>query len=91
LKSDASAKIRALLTRVVKRLVDNPDQVRLAGRDGNRSLLIEVSTAKEDLGMLIGKQGVNIGAIRTLARSAAGKHGMRVFVDVKEPDRAGNV
>jgi uncharacterized protein len=90
MNSDVNAKLKALLTRVVKRLVDNPDQVRLSGKDGDNSLIIEVSTAQEDVGMVIGRQGMNINAVRTLVRSAAGKYGKRVYVEIKEPDRVGS-
>jgi predicted RNA-binding protein YlqC (UPF0109 family) len=91
LKSDVGANLKELLKQVVKRLVDNPDQVELSEKEGSMSLVIEVSTAKEDVGKLIGRHGANIGAVRTLVASAAGKHGKRVYVEVKEPERIGRV
>jgi predicted RNA-binding protein YlqC (UPF0109 family) len=89
-KSDVGANFQELVVRVVKRLVDNPDQVELSEKEGDSTLVFVVSTAKEDVGKLIGRHGVNISAVRTLVASAAGKYGKRVFVEVKEPDLAGD-
>lgn len=91
MNSKMSKELQELLARVVKRLVDNPDEVELSEKEGSASLVIEVSTAEEDVGKLIGRQGANIGAVRTLIRSAAGKYRKRVYVEVKEPERIGNV
>ena len=88
-KADAGANFQELVVRVVKRLVDNPEQVALSEKEGATSLVIEVSTAKEDVGKVIGRKGANITAVRTLVNSAAGNYGKRVIVEVKEPELVG--
>ena len=85
MKSDLSNNLQEMLGRVVKRLVDNPDEVELSEKEGSNSLVIVVSTAKEDVGKVIGSKGRNITAVRTLASSVAGKHGKSVYVEIKEP------
>jgi uncharacterized protein len=47
-------------------MVDNPDQVRVHGVEGERSLVIELSVAKDDLGKIIGKHGRTIAALRIM-------------------------
>jgi predicted RNA-binding protein YlqC (UPF0109 family) len=91
LNQNLNTALQELLVRVVGRLVDYPDQVELSEKEGDTTLVFVVSTAKEDVGKLIGRQGANIGAVRTLISSAAGKHGKRAFVEIKEPERFGNV
>ena len=90
-KADVGANFQELVVRVVKRLVDNPDQVELSEREAASSVVIEVSTAKEDVGKVIGRKGADITAVRTLVNSAAGKYGKRVIVEVKDPDLVGSV
>jgi predicted RNA-binding protein YlqC (UPF0109 family) len=77
-------RLRELLTRIVKGLVDNPDQVEISANTGATTLVFEIAVFKQDMGKIIGKRGNTIGAIRTIMMSAAGKIGKRVYVEVKE-------
>jgi predicted RNA-binding protein YlqC (UPF0109 family) len=76
--------MKELLTRITKRLVDNPDQVSVSEIDGPTTMIFELSVDKEDVGQVIGKRGYMVGAIRTIMMSAAGKIGKRVYVEVRE-------
>jgi predicted RNA-binding protein YlqC (UPF0109 family) len=81
---DSSDGIKDLLTSITQRLVDHPDQVSVLEQVGPTTMIFELSVDKEDVGQVIGKRGHTVGAIRTIMMSAAGKHGKRVYVEVKE-------
>jgi predicted RNA-binding protein YlqC (UPF0109 family) len=82
--AEMTDRLRELLTRIVKGLVDNPDQVEISANTGATTLVFEIAVIKQDMGKIIGKRGNTIGAIRTIMMSAAGKIGKRVYVEVKE-------
>jgi uncharacterized protein len=54
-------------------LVDNPEQVSINEVDDGNTVLYELTVAKSDIGKIIGKQGKNITAIRTILNAIAGK------------------
>ena len=82
--TEMTDRLRELLTMIVKRLVDNPDQVQISEQIGASTLVFEIDVVKQDLGKIIGKKGQTIGSIRTIMMSAAGKSGKRVYIEVKE-------
>jgi uncharacterized protein len=47
-------------------------------------MIFELSVDKQDVEQIIGKRGNTVRAIRTIMMSASGKHGKRVWVEVKE-------
>jgi predicted RNA-binding protein YlqC (UPF0109 family) len=49
--------MKELIEYIAKALVDNPDQVRVSEILGEKTSVIELAVAKEDLGKVIGKQG----------------------------------
>lgn len=59
-----------LIEYIVKALVDHPEQVKISEKvseiEGEKTSVIELSVAKEDLGRVIGKQGRTVEAIRTI-------------------------
>lgn len=65
--------MKELIEYIAKALVDNPDQVRVAEIQGERTSVIELSVAKEDLGKVIGKQGRTAKAMRTILGAASTK------------------
>ena len=73
--------MRKLVEILAKSLVDNPDQVEVREVPGDRSVLIEVRVASEDMGKVIGKQGRIAKAIRTVVKSAAVRENKRVTVE----------
>ena len=58
---------------IAKSLVDQPDVVKVTEVEGERTSVIELSVAKEDMGMIIGKQGRTATAMRTLLNAASMK------------------
>ncbi len=74
--------MKELLMRIVKQLVDNPEEVKVKEVKGEQNIILELSTAKEDIGKVIGKQGRTIKALRTLLNAASVKTGHRVTLEV---------
>jgi len=74
--------LKELVIRVVKQLVDNPEKVKVKEVKGEQNIILELSTAKEDIGKVIGKQGRTIKALRTLLNAASVKLGHRVTLEV---------
>ena len=74
--------MKELVEIMAKALVDHPDQVRIAEIAGRDTLVIELKTAKEDLGKIIGKQGRNAQAMRTILNAAGRKLNKRVVLEI---------
>lgn len=77
----------AWLTEIVRELVDDPEAVRVTATRSESSVLVSVRVADGDLGKLIGRQGKNVGALRTLLSAAARKYHARAMLEVVEPGR----
>ena len=74
--------MKELVEVIIKALVDNPDGVTVTERQDGRTTVLEVRVADGDMGKVIGKQGRIAKAIRTVARAAANKAGMKVAVEI---------
>ncbi len=74
--------MKELVEYIARALVDNPDQVQVIEVDGEKSNLIELRVAPEDMGKVIGKQGKIAQSIRTLTKTTAAKEGKRVTVEI---------
>ena len=55
-----------LIECIAKALVYHPEQVKVSEIERERTSVIELSVAKEDLGRVIGKQGRTATAMRTI-------------------------
>ena len=71
----------AVLTHVVRSIVDDPDAVAVEESEGRNRLRLEVKVGQGDLGRVIGRRGRTAQSIRTLVRAAAVKDGKDVDVD----------
>ena len=76
--------MKELVELIAKALVDHPDQVRLPRGDSERSNVIELHVAQEDMGKVIGKQGRIARAIRTVVKSAATRDDQKVIVEIMQ-------
>jgi len=65
--------MKELIDYIAKALVDNPEQVEVSEVEGNRTSVLELKVAKEDLGKVIGKQGRTARAMRTILSAASAK------------------
>jgi len=73
------------LEHLVRGIVDNPDDVRVASRATRRGDLLEVRVHPDDLGRVIGRGGRTARALRTVVGALAGEEQVRV--DVVDVDR----
>jgi hypothetical protein len=76
--------MKELIEHIAKSLVDYPDQVRVSEVEGERTSVIELSVAKEDLGKVIGKQGRTAKALRTILTAASTKLKKRSVLEILE-------
>jgi predicted RNA-binding protein YlqC (UPF0109 family) len=71
----------AVLTHVVRSIVDNPDAVRVEGTNARNRIRLEVQVGPGDLGRVIGRRGRTAQSIRSVVRAAATRDGVDVDVD----------
>lgn len=71
----------AVLTHIVRSIVDEPGAVRVDGLEGSRRVKLEVRVGDGDLGRVIGRRGRTAQSIRTVVRAAATRDGVEVDVD----------
>jgi len=76
--------VKELIEVMAKALVDHPDQVHVSEVSGQQTSVIELRTAKEDLGKIIGKQGRNVQAMRTILHAASTKLKKRAVLEIIE-------
>lgn len=74
--------MKELVEYIAKALVDYPEQVDVTQVEGERSLILELRVAPEDMGKVIGKQGRIAKALRTVVNAAAIKENKRVMVEI---------
>lgn len=74
--------MKELLESIARSLVDNPDDVSVREVEGERSLILELRVAEDDMGKVIGKQGRIAKAIRTVMKAAAMRNNKRVVVEI---------
>lgn len=71
----------AVLTHIVKSLVDDPDAVTVDVDDSGRRLTLNVRVGEGELGRVIGRRGRTAASIRTVARAAASKDDVDVDIE----------
>lgn len=76
--------MKDLIEYIAKALVDNPEQVKVTEIEGERTSVIELAVAKEDLGKIIGKQGRTARALRTILTAASTKLKKRSVLEIIE-------
>ena len=75
---------KELIEYIAKALVDHPEQVKVSEIEGERTSVIKLSVAKEDLGKVIGKQGRTVTAIRIILGDVSAKLKRHSVLDIIE-------
>lgn len=83
-QAEGIAQIRDYIEMSLKMLVDDESQVKVTVRQGEQTVVYHISAAQNDLGKVIGKQGRNITALRTLLNAYVVKHKLRAVIDLAE-------
>ncbi len=76
--------MKELIDVIAKALVDFPDQVNIQEIEGEKTTVLELRVAKEDLGKVIGKQGKTARAMRTILNANATKLKKRAVLEIIE-------
>jgi predicted RNA-binding protein YlqC (UPF0109 family) len=76
--------MKELIEVIAKALVDFPDQVDIQEVEGEKTTVLELRVAKEDLGKVIGKQGKTARAMRTILNANATKLKKRAVLEIIE-------
>jgi predicted RNA-binding protein YlqC (UPF0109 family) len=79
--------MEAFLEYVVKGLVQNPDDVTITPVQRNGMTVYELRMNEEDVGRIIGRQGMTINAIRALLLAGSAKQGLRCALEIVEEKR----
>ena len=73
-----------LLEYLARRLVDDPDSVRVEQVEEDDACVLRLYVAPDDRGKVIGRNGRVVRALRTIVRAAGGGQGRRVLLEVVE-------
>ena len=69
--------MKDVLIDVVKSIVDKPDEVSIDVTESENTQIYELHIGDGDIGKVIGRQGKNISAIRTLLSAATAREGAK--------------
>jgi uncharacterized protein len=69
---------------LARRLVDDPDAVRVEEVEREGALVIQLYVAQDDIGKVIGRQGRLARALRTIVRASAAQRDRRVLLEIVE-------
>ena len=76
--------LKELIYGIAKALVDRPELVQVNVVEGEKTTVIELRVAREDLGKVIGREGRTARAIRTILNAAATKLRRRAVLEILE-------
>ncbi|HXR08194.1 MAG TPA: KH domain-containing protein [Candidatus Acidoferrum sp.] len=76
--------MQAFLEYVVKGLVDHPDEATVTPVVKDALTIYEVRMHPDDVGKVIGRQGITINAIRSLLLAGSAKKGLRCTMEIVE-------
>jgi hypothetical protein len=76
--------MKEILETMARALVDQPELVSVTEIGGVHASIFELSVAKDDVGKIIGKQGKNADALRTLLKAAAAKMKKRAVLEIMD-------
>jgi predicted RNA-binding protein YlqC (UPF0109 family) len=71
-----------LIEYIAKSLVGEPDQVTVNLIEGEKSTILELRVAADDIGKVIGKHGRIAKAMRTVLQAAAARSGKHTILEI---------
>jgi len=77
---------REFVEYVVKLLVDHPEDVKVDRKIDEMGVLITLDVNAQDMGMVIGRDGMTAKALRTLLRVIGARNNARVNLKINEPE-----
>ena len=76
--------MQAFLEYVVKGLVNRPEEVTVTPVERDGTTIYELRLNADDIGKVIGRQGMTINAIRALLLAGSAKQGVRCSLEIIE-------
>ena len=76
--------MQAFLEYVIKGLVQHPEAVTVTPMERSGLTIYELRLHPEDVGKVIGRQGMTINAIRSLLQAGSAKKGLRCSLEIVE-------
>lgn len=73
---------KELVEYLAKSLVDEPDMVEINTIEGEKSTILELRVAPDDVGKIIGKHGRIARSLRTILQAASSRDGKRVVLEI---------
>ena len=73
-----------LLEQLARRLVDEPDAVRVEREERDDAVVLRLHVAPDDVGKVFGRQGRIARALRQVVRAAAGRQRKRVVLEIMD-------
>jgi predicted RNA-binding protein YlqC (UPF0109 family) len=74
--------VKELLETLAQALVDKPEEVNVTVVEGEKSIILQLHVAPDDVGKVIGKEGRIAKALRTIIKASATKIGKRAIVEI---------
>lgn len=76
--------VKEVVEVIAMSLVDHPEEVVVTETETDKSIVVELKVAADDMGKVIGKQGRIAKAIRTVVKAAASKDDKKVIVEIQQ-------
>ena len=74
----------ALVEYLARRLVDDPESVRVDEVERDGDLVLQLRVAQDDIGKVIGRSGRMVRALRTVVRAVGARGDRRVLLEIVE-------
>jgi uncharacterized protein len=74
--------VSELVEFLARRLVDEPDAVRVEEEERDGALVLRLHVAPDDVGKVVGRQGRIARALRTVVRAGSIREGRRVLLEI---------
>ncbi|MGB9765875.1 MAG: KH domain-containing protein [Sulfurihydrogenibium sp.] len=78
------SKLTEIVEQMAKAIVDHPEKVEVKEIEGEKTTVIELKVAPEDLGKVIGKQGRTARAMRTILAAVSRKVNKKAVLEILE-------
>ena len=73
--------MKDVLETIISTLVSNPSKVSIQQTEEEQSITFEVRVAEDDMGKIIGKQGIIAKSIRTIMKALGAKENKRITIE----------
>jgi predicted RNA-binding protein YlqC (UPF0109 family) len=80
--------MQAFVEYVVKGLVQYPEDVQVTPKEREGTTIYELRLNPQDVGKVIGRQGITINAIRSLLLAGSARRGLRCTLEIVEETAA---